>query len=967
MTESSPQPTQQFRGKLTRATLLLLLPITIIPIAFLGSIILFNTTNFLREQVILQFNNVAQTQVQQINAQVEDSQTLLQQLEDDTLFNEALDRVLSSELDSSEWQVARDELLADYERVSNAQTRHIFDNLAVVTTENEIIASTNPLLEENLIDPDTFGALLFGSTSILFYDNYQFTDDITDRLLMVSSFHMDDVIGDQKAILLGITGSEEFEQILEIGKLSHPQARPYFISNSELGDVFVGLSPTTGEITAFNPSMDHIEMLMPKVQAQEIASVVEFESFDDIPVLGFTNWVDSIKAPIVLEIPQTAISEPIQGSLFSQIALLAIMIIILGLIIWQGTRRIVRPIEEVSTTARKFADGELQARAVVNRKDEIGLLAYSFNYLADQLVSLYQSMESSVESQTQQIQAASEIAQVVTSATSLDEMLSHSVNLINQRFNYYYTAIFLMNRGGDILVLREAAGEAAHDQLSHGLQIAVGSRSIIGNVAASNNPWIANDVRQDYYYLELETLPDTQSEAAIPLSIGGRVLGVLDVQRNELKAFDDQDIATLQTLARQIASAIQNVRLLEITQIDLQSANLLYQTSHRLANAETINGILLILAEILQQVPFISRVFSLESGKLQTVDLALGSGSINNIEASIPISKEEINHILAEQSWEAIKIDDPPHWVPNNLLGLAKKIGCLEFVLIPLNTREQLPGIIMLGSVRKKGLTPSNVELFNSIAQMTSTALAKIEASNRITASFAELQSLSALSQAISTETNLDYLFDILHRQVIQTLGDVNFLIALYDAATELIEIPFMTEGDQIVSIPPFPLGQGLTSIVIRTKQPLMIVEDTVNRSRALGAIVTSGKSAQSWLGVPLIVAGEAVGAMAVQDLENEHRFDEDDLRLLTTLAGQVAPTIRNVRLLAITQDAAERDRQLLAITNNIRRATSIPEILEMTTRELSQVLDLKRAKIEISTLGFESSDQDNGTEEILK
>ena len=154
---------------------------------------------------------------------------------------------------------------------------------------------------------------------------------------------------------------------------------------------------------------------------------------------------------------------------------------------------------------------------------------------------------------------------------------------------------------------------------------------------------------------------------------------------------------------------------------------------------------------------------------------------------------------------------------------------------------------------------------------------------------------------------------------------------------------------------------------VIKTRQPLMIVEDTINRTKALGAIVTGGKMAQSWLGVPMVIAGEVVGAIAVQDLENEHRFDEDDLRLLTALAGQVAPTVRNARLLAITQENAERDRQLYEITSNIRRANSIPEILEMTTRELSQVLNLKKAKIELSVDPSKLKNRDNGSEEGVK
>jgi GAF domain-containing protein len=158
-----------------------------------------------------------------------------------------------------------------------------------------------------------------------------------------------------------------------------------------------------------------------------------------------------------------------------------------------------------------------------------------------------------------------------------------------------------------------------------------------------------------------------------------------------------------------------------------------------------------------------------------------------------------------------------------------------------------------------------------------------------------------------------------------------------------------MDDGDQIISVPPFPVGQGMTSIIIRTRQPLMIVEDTINRSRALGAIVTGDKPALSWLGVPMILGGEIIGAIVVQDLEREHRFDENDMRLLTTLAAQVAIAVHNTRLIETAQRRAERDRQLFEITNKIRRAVDIQGILETTAQELSKTLGAQRAQIEIS------------------
>ena len=106
------------------------------------------------------------------------------------------------------------------------------------------------------------------------------------------------------------------------------------------------------------------------------------------------------------------------------------------------------------------------------------------------------------------------------------------------------------------------------------------------------------------------------------------------------------------------------------------------------------------------------------------------------------------------------------------------------------------------------------------------------------------------------------------------------------------------------------------------------------------------------------------VGAVVVQDTDREYRFDDDDLRLLTTLAGQVAPTIRNARLLSEAQETAERDRRLYEVTDKIRQATSIQSILEITTQELSKILNLKTAKIEISVDPTTLSKRDNGSEE---
>lgn len=97
--------------------------------------------------------------------------------------------------------------------------------------------------------------------------------------------------------------------------------------------------------------------------------------------------------------------------------------------------------------------------------------------------------------------------------------------------------------------------------LERGHQLRVGGQSIVGTVAASRRPRIALDVGEDAVFFSNPDLPETHSEMALPLSVRGRLIGVLDIQATKRWAFSQDDIVVLQTLADQIALAIENARL----------------------------------------------------------------------------------------------------------------------------------------------------------------------------------------------------------------------------------------------------------------------------------------------------------------------------------------------------------------------------------------------------------------------
>ncbi len=192
-----------------------------------------------------------------------------------------------------------------------------------------------------------------------------------------------------------------------------------------------------------------------------------------------------------------------------------------------------------------------------------------------------------------QLETAAEIARDTSSTLALDNLLKRTVNLICERYGYYHASIFLIDESGLNAVIRESTGEAGKEMMRRGHKLGVGSHSIIGYVTELGKPLVINDVTHDSIHSPNPLLPNTLAELGIPLKIGDRVIGALDVQSNEINAFTQDDINVLQTLADQIAVAVDNARSYEIAQQAIaetrqrvQELSILFNVSQALAGAK---------------------------------------------------------------------------------------------------------------------------------------------------------------------------------------------------------------------------------------------------------------------------------------------------------------------------------------------------------------------------------------------
>ena len=181
--------------------------------------------------------------------------------------------------------------------------------------------------------------------------------------------------------------------------------------------------------------------------------------------------------------------------------------------------------------------------------------------LRDALEQRVQDRTAALARRATQLETVSNVARALTSVQDINKLLPDIAKLVSDRFGFYHVGIFLLDEANQFAVFRASNSDGGKRMLERQHKLKLDSTSIVGFVTSRNEPRVALDVGADSVYFSNPDLPHTRSEMALPLRIGGRVIGALDVQSTEPNAFSEEDVATLTVLADQVAIAIENARL----------------------------------------------------------------------------------------------------------------------------------------------------------------------------------------------------------------------------------------------------------------------------------------------------------------------------------------------------------------------------------------------------------------------
>ncbi len=222
--------------------------------------------------------------------------------------------------------------------------------------------------------------------------------------------------------------------------------------------------------------------------------------------------------------------------------------------------RITEPITALEETAVKIQDGDFAAQAPLDGPKEISTLAVAMNEMTAHIQVLIDDLEQRVVARTQALESSIEVSRRLSTILTQEELVKEVVEQIQETFGYYHVHIYLLDKSGDMLMLAGGTGDAGRVMLAQGRAIALGA-GMVGRVAETNTPIVAADVTEDENWFHNPLLPETKSEAAVPISVGDVLLGVLDVQQDAAGSIRDEDIRVLQSIANQVAIALRNARL----------------------------------------------------------------------------------------------------------------------------------------------------------------------------------------------------------------------------------------------------------------------------------------------------------------------------------------------------------------------------------------------------------------------
>jgi len=401
----------------------------------------------------------------------------------------------------------------------------------------------------------------------------------------------------------------------------------------------------------------------------------------------------------------------------------------------------------------------------------------------------------------------------------------------------------------------------------------------------------------------------------------------------------------LNTLAASLSVALENARLFAETE------RLLTETNERAAELAIINSVQQGLAQQLEM----QAMYDLVGDKIQEIfdahSVDIGVFDYDNqvtnypygIEGGVRLPNEPVPFSDLTRYMQSLNgplvIDDISEFEKEtgfrfSTVGQVSK----AMLRVPLTSGGHTFGFISLQNADRIGaFSEADVRLLTTLAGSLSVALDNARLIGETRQRAAELAIVNDVGRAAASQLDLGQLMALVGDKMVETFRADICYIALYNATTGIIDFPYYSENGERQQTDAIPFGDGLTSHIIRTREPLLM-----NQAAQFEALEAKGigRNALSYLGVPMLLGDEAIGVISVQSSTEEGRFGGADVGLLSTLAANIVTAIHNARLYSESERRANEMAALADTSREISATLELHRLLQRIVEQAQTLLD---------------------------
>ncbi len=555
-----------------------------------------------------------------------------------------------------------------------------------------------------------------------------------------------------------------------------------------------------------------------------------------------------------------------------------------------------------------------------------------------------------------------------------ERLLPAVAETIHEHFRYDSVIIMLMDaKAGDLIIGGKAGigADAVPDDYRQPLD-----QGIIGWVARHGQCLASNDARQEERYFA--PFPDRYqagSELALPLRIESEVIGVLDLQCQERRRFDELDVATASTLAEQIAIALQNARLHEEEQHHVEVLTALRNIDLAINSTLSLDEVLERVYEQLSRLMDITTFYIGLYQDTSTGDIAGSSGN-GKLYISLIVDRgrrlDPVALDLEEDGGFAgwVVRNKEPLWIDDwerdqetlPVEGIARGTPTRSLMVLPLLARDELIGVISAQSYEPHAFDEEHRRIFSGISNQVAIAVEKARLFEELKRRLREMRLLQQVMQAgaitLDFDKVLERTIDALHHM----LGIEHLSFALPDLESEVFGHQEASSADgrhHATALKLHPSQIGYAPEMTKVRIPLdrsvagrayltgeaQIIDDV----RETPGYFEGAPEVLSELNVPVRVAGRVIAVLNAESPKT-NAFDEDDLRLFQAVAAQLGIVLENARLYQRLQEQRDKLSQAYDELKEIDRLRT--ELVQNVSHELRTPFTLVQGYIELLMAG---------------